>query len=120
MPRTFTLRRLLINVMLAGVICALVRIFPTGALAAAEYLGLFVPAILICMIGSTCSARPWESLSIGLLGAVVLYFLAPATSAFRPTYFDTFQTIAPWPAGGALVFTLASVGFSRRKTEAAE
>jgi hypothetical protein len=120
MPRTFTLRRLLINVTLAGVICALVRIFPAAAFGVAEYLGLFVPAILICMLGASCSARPWESLSVGLLGAVVLYLLAPATSVFRPTYSETFQSIAPWPAGGALIFTLVSVGFSHRTSLKAE
>jgi flagellar biosynthesis protein FliQ len=105
MTRTFTLRRLMLNVTGVCVTCGLVSAFPSAAGQVAAVLLTFVPALIVAIAMSWLSSRPWRALLVALGGATVCYLLAPVPSgtSLMHDYWLVFEQVAPWTMGGALV-----------------
>jgi hypothetical protein len=115
MPRTFTLRRLLIGVTLFCVACGLAANFPQETIASV-YLGShFVPTVIVWLALSKVSRRPgWLSCCV-LIGALVGFmFIAlclpiSVGGLHRKNYLFEYLTIAIPPALGALALGWAEL-----------
>lgn len=120
MPRTFSLKRLLLGITFFGVLFGLIANLPESAFYVAWYLGFFLPAMILSVLLPIASARRRLTAVMGLIGGIVGSYAMPAvimavaSSGSRPTnlwdYYVGYYLIATIPPalgvfllGGAMV-----------------
>lgn len=116
MNRTFTLKRLFINITVLCVVFALIRAWPGAMLRLALYGALFLPTVAICVLFIFLPPRRFESVACAAAGALFGFALGPQIHANwgrPPTWWDLFKldfsTIGVSMAIGA--FVLGGLGW---------
>ena len=111
MQRTFTLRRLFLNVTVLCVITAISVAFPKALVRLSLAVGLFLPTITVCTAFAYVSGRKKIVFGISLTGGLVAWLLTPRIYVSwngLPSWWDLyvldFQTQAIPAAIGALCF----------------
>src|SRR5262245_31529 len=77
MPRTYSLRLLLIVMTMACVVCALVAAFPRTAALLAMTFSHLLPGMVVGVVLSLATSQPPRARAIALLGSVGGFLFAP-------------------------------------------
>lgn len=117
MDRTFSLKRLLLNVALFALLSGFITAFPVGALQIALPLSIFLPALIISAVFAYCSRQPKAVFATSLIGTGIGWSLSPTlfvSWAEPPTWWEYYlvdlQTQAlPTIVGATLLGGIALV-----------
>jgi hypothetical protein len=112
MPRTFSLRRLMLVVTLVCVAVGVAVQFPDFAIATTAVMGYLAPTLFVLNITARHSRQRQAALFLGAIGAVAGYvFFTPAIMRMGPAkpwwaeYFSSYLFIAIPPAIVGLLFS---------------
>ena len=123
MRRTFTLRRLFVNITVLCVVLAATQAFPDESLRVVLFLGLYLPAAAAIGFFTYISPLRGATFAAGFFGAFVGRLLSPSVSGRSSTWMDQFSNDFATTAGpigiGAFLFSLIGWAIAVRLTRRA-